>query len=217
MNTSVLLSAPHYAEIPLYLELWYYFLDTYWSPQLYYDRLGMTPQDYVLLRNIVLGLCIGLALSFLWAAFHKRVLGAAVRALIARECLSPDRAVTLSELGLTNPLVRRLLRNNVSIRRVVRCREEDSFWEDVEQKRMAYEEANPGSRKPFREPTYRASDGDHYYVPEELKHMADIKFEAKGNSWPLACLMVVLCAVLFFALLFAMPHALKWLNGLLPV
>ena len=56
---------------------------------------------------------------------------------------------------------------------------------------------------------------DRYYIPEELRIRAEIKFEKKGSGWLSAILSIVLLAVIFFVVLLVLPMVLQFLDNYL--
>lgn len=181
-----------------------------------YENLNMGTGSIFSVRLIIFGLCIGLALAGFAAVFNKRVLGGFVRRLLKDECLSPDSAKTVDELGYsTNLFIRLAVRKSTSLRRVVKCREEQIFLEELEQKRTEYQNkrAEDRSLPRFKEAEYKMDVmKDRFYIPEEMKYMADIKFEQKGTSWLGAVMFVVIMAIVFVAAMIALPYILDLIN-----
>ena len=54
------------------------------------------------LAVIIWGLCAGMLVGGILSIYNKRYLGGVVRALLDTEGLSPERAKTLEELGLSS-------------------------------------------------------------------------------------------------------------------
>ena len=55
-------------------------------------------------------------------------------------------------------------------------------------------------------------DAHHFYIPEEMKYTADVKFEKKGSTWLGAILFVAVAIVIGFVLLLVLPYLLSLLN-----
>lgn len=164
-------------------ELWEYFKDKYFTPHYgEYEHIQVGTSSMVSFRMIVIAFFIGINLAAILAIFDKRVLGEFARKLIYEEALSPDRAMTISELGFyKNTAVRSNLRCGSTLKRVVRCVEEEQYNAALEQKRLDFE-ASGG--KGFREVPFKLDlETAHFYIPEELKYTAEIKFEKKGTNW----------------------------------
>jgi hypothetical protein len=60
--------------------------------------------------------------------YQKRTLGDLVRALQREDCISPDKAMTLEQLGLLrNTAIKQDLRHGTSLKRFVRCVGEEAY------------------------------------------------------------------------------------------
>ncbi len=206
-------------SMPLWKELWLYFLDTYFYNETTYEYLNMDGSSFVVVRNIVIGLTIGLCFAGFAAVFNKRIWGDFVRLLLREECLSPEQGKTLPELNSAHKLWLRFgVSRGTNLRRVVRCREEETYLNSIAEEERAYDERRredptlPKRRpsKPFRV----HPDIHHFYIPEEMKYMADVKFEKKGSSWLGAVLFSVVMVVVGFAVLMVLPYLLSLLNDL---
>ena len=115
----------------------------------------------------------------------------------------PDDGKTLPELNLADKLIlRRAVRSSVTLRRVVRCREEEEFFKEQEEK----------SSKKL--PDFRIDpDIHHFYIPEDLKYTADIKFEGKGTTWPGAIVFALCMIILMMVALVFLPDILQFVNN----
>ncbi len=155
---------------------------------------------------IVVGLFIGIAIALVASVFTKRVLGAPVRKLLSEGATSADSAKTLAELGLAkNWFLAHAFRGNVSLRRVVRCREEDEFLKEQEEKACAEENAKKARK--LRAAIFRVDPKvHHFYIPEEYRDMANVKFDKKGTSIGALVLLLVLLFVALIVLLLVLPR-----------
>ena len=207
-------------KLPLLEELWLYLYNTYFTDNNVYENINVN-SGIVSIRNIIIGLAIGLALSGFFSVFNKRVLGRFVRALLKNECLSQESAKTLGELSFADKmLVRASLRRGYTLKRVVRCVEEEDFLKE-EEKRREEEEAKRAidpSLPKFKERTFVPSlDTDRFYIPEELKYMADIKFDSKGTTLRAAIASTVITVALVIALILVIPYILSLVDDLVGV
>lgn len=189
------------------------FYHQYIVPDVHYENLNFGSGSFLSVRMIVVGLFIGIALAGFAAVFNKRVLGSFVRRLIAQECLSPDSAKTLDELGFgANIFIRFAMRTSgVNLRRVVKCREEELYYEQLAKEREAYElerEKDPKLPK-FEETPYRVDVlEDSFYIPEDKKYVADMKFAANGTSWLGIIALFVVSFIALVLVLVALPSIL---------
>ncbi|MBR2353146.1 MAG: hypothetical protein IKA76_01415 [Clostridia bacterium] len=160
------------------------------------------------LRLIIVGIFLGLALGGFVAVYNKQILGRFVRALLAENCLSPESGKTLPEMNYADKLmIRRAVRKSPSLRRVVKCAEEEAHWEALTEKQ----------KKANKKATEFRIDPDihHFYIPEDMKYMADVKFEGKGNTWFGAIAFAAGMIVFMLVVLGALPFLLSLLNDFL--
>lgn len=193
-------------------ELW----NTVFADETKYEYLEKGAVSLTSLRMIIVGIFIGLALACFAAVFNKRVLGDFVRKVLREEALSPETAKTLSELGYARKTcIRSSVRKGVNLRRVVRCREEEAYLLEMEQKEAEYaakRKENPKLPKFKAEPFRVNADEHHFYIPEEMKYMADVKFEKKGSTWLGAIVFVVILLILTVVAFLTLPYILTVLN-----
>ena len=179
-----------------------------------YENLDTSSGTLLSIKTVIIGLFLGLCVAIFAAVFNKRVLGGFVRHLLREECLSPEQGKTLPELGLADKLwLRRAVKNNVSLRKVIRCREEEEYYAA-----QYGEEANTKPRPRYGANAFHINpDEHHFYIPEDMKYMADIKFEKKGNTWFSAIFSVIILLIAMIALLLALPYILNILNDFVGV
>lgn len=134
------------------------------------------------LRNLIIALAVGIALASLYAFYQKNVPGLLVHALLRAEAFTPEAAKTAEELGLEkNPFVWFEFKHNTMLKRVVTCIERTT--EEGEAPLLAY------------------------YIPEELKYRAEVRYEKKGNG-PIALIITMIATVLLAILLIRLAPAL---------
>ena len=207
-------------QTPTLKDFWNDFYTNYVDPHEVYEHLDLGSGSLLSIRMIIIGLFIGIALAGFAAVFNKRVLGALVRRMLAEECLSPESAKTLDELGFgANLFIRFAMRSNgVNLRRVVKCREEELYYEELDKQRKAHEKARETdpSLKKFKEIPYRTDVlEDSFYIPEEMKYVAELKFESKGTSWLGIIVLMLVSIIMLVAVLIALPEILGLIDDFL--
>lgn len=207
-------------QTPTLSDFWNDFYNTYIDPSEVYEHLDLGSGSLLSIRMIIIGLFIGIAISGFAAVFNKRVLGAFVRCLLKEECLSPESAKTLDELGFgTNIFIRIAMRSGgVNLRRVVKCREEELYNEELQRQREAHEKAaeNDASLGKFKEIPYRTDVlADSFYIPEDQKYVAEMKFAEKGTSWGGIILLMIMSLVMLVAVLVVLPEILSLVDDFL--
>lgn len=194
------------------------YYDIYFNFAIEYDNLSLTVSDFKMICAIICGLCIGMIIAIFASLYTKKILGDVVRAAIAADALSPESAKTLDELGFADKLLmRRAVAKSVSLRRVLKCREEEAFIAELNEKREEYAKKREENRKlpKFKESEYKIRPSeDAFFVPEDLKYTAEIKFDKKGATLRSAIATTVIVIIAFIAVMIALPELLEFLDGL---
>ena len=183
----------------------------------YYGNLGLESGNVMSVSLIALGIYLGIVIACIAMAYNKQVLGALARKLLADERSSADKAATLEELGFhKNPFIRGAVQKSVSLRRVVKCVEEEEFYKNQAADRELYEKKRELERSlpKFKEVEYRVdASRDHFYIPEESCDMAERKFYSKGSTWRSTILAIAILTVAFFIIMLNLPKVLDVLDS----
>ena len=116
-----------------------------------------------------------------------------MRELLKRECLTPDTAITLSECGFfCNPSIRRELKNGGALAKVTK---------------LAQPPENTDAPVDFL--TAR------YYIPEDTKYRAELRFEKEGAGLFHVILITVVAIAAGIALFRVLPSLLGLADGLI--
>ena len=206
-------------EPSLFEELWAYLEGKYFSVETgRYQHLELGSGSLITLQSIVLGLFVGVIIAAGMVCYDKNRLGAFVRALVKEQCLWPEKAQTLYDLGfMRNSGVKASLRSPNQLGRIVHCVEKEAYDKQVEEARAAYI-AEHGDDKDFFMPVYRINfDTDHFYIPDEEHYRAEIRYEEKGSGWR-AFVLVLIIAVIGAALVcFLLPDMLQLVDNLIDI
>jgi hypothetical protein len=212
----VLSALPTGEEPPrsLFERIWLYFRGS----SVFYPSLGMDDYDVMTARFVAVGLFVGVAIAVFMTVFNKRVLGDIVRGFIKKGAFSPDTALTLDQMGLADSFVARfVVKRSTSLRRVVKCREEERHIASLDVRRTEYENRRKNGEKlpKFKEVEYKVNVlSDSFYIPEDMKHMAEVKFDKKGTTWIGAAVITVIAALISAALVAFMPQIFELIDGL---
>ena len=168
-----------------FASLWNYLYEAYLSVDGNYQNLGFEKNPLFSLRMTALGIFIGTIIACIVMAYHKQVLGAAVRKLISLKVNTPESAKTLKELGYDkNIIFRNAFARNSSLRRFVKCVGEQEYYREQSKKRDEYYKNHAEEKKirPFKDIEYVIDpDNDKFYIPEDIRARAEIRFEKKGS------------------------------------
>ena len=189
-------------------ELWSVFYETSLKGNAEYENLSLGSDSLISVRTVIFGLFIGLTVAIFFSVFQKRTLRLLIQRLQREGCVSPETGKSLPQLGLADKLwIRRSLRNSVSLRRVVRCREEEDFLAQLPQE----EQERPRRRR--REAVFSVNPDDHhFYIPEEQRYAAELRYDKKGTSWLGAFGLMFVLLIAFVAFLAVLPYILQALD-----
>ena len=209
-------------EKSLLEELWEYFDETYFSPDIpYLENISLGTGTLVTLKTVLIGITLGLIFASFVTIYNKRYIGGFVRKLLKEDCLDAERAKTLDELGyLSKYGIRYAIRSSGTLTRWIRCVEEDEFYAKQDAECEAFEAAHKDEAKPpkFKEREFkRDTKTMRFYIPEEKKYAADVKFEAKGANWLSFILVTVVSVVLCAFLTYILPDIIKMVDNFISI
>ena len=200
----------------VFSELWENFYNSFIASENTYEHIDMN--GTVPIQWVVIAIFVGIAIAAVAAVIEKRVHGAFVQKLIDDGCLSAESAKTLPELDFADKLlIRYSVAKSVNLRRVVRCREEEKFDADNLEVALRYGEMrkeNPKLPKTFKPRSFKVRpDEHHFYIPEELKYTAEIKFDRKGTSLKNTVVSLALIVVALVVVILFLPSVLNLVDG----
>ena len=109
------------------------------------------------------------------------------------------------------------VRRGSTLRSVVVCVEEEEYNASLEVRRAEYEKkrTEDPSLPAFCDTPYSVNaDTDRFYIPEEKKYAADMRFAQKGTNWFVFAMIIIVLVGAFAALSFVIPEILKLLDDL---
>ncbi len=168
------------------------------------------------LELIVWSICAGLMAGVIGSYISRRVIGAFPRRLIADGIHTPEAAVTVTDTGFGRDFwVKRALREGGSLRKMVILANPDDFppKEDSTARKRMFRLLSmelPVRRK-------LAWETARFYLPEEDRYAAEVKYEAKGTNIGGVILSVILIAAIGFAALYMIPQLFQYLDNFLSV
>lgn len=206
----------------LFQELYEYFDETYFSPDIpHLDNISFGTGTLISLKMILIGITLGLIFASFITIYNKRYIGGFIRKLLKEGCHDASSAKTLEELGYSKKLgIKYALRAGSPLSRWARCIEEDEFIANIEKKRLEFEEAHKDEKKApkFEEAEFKRNVKTmHFYIPEEKRIAADIKFDAKGANWVSFILVTIVSIVLCAFLSFVLPDIIKMIDNFITV
>ena len=160
----------------------------------------------------------GFALAAAFASFDRNHLGGLVRKLVREDCLSPDKAKTLRELGYhRSPAVRGSLKRGSVLGNVVHCVEREQHEQEMQAARAAYIAAT-GSDSGFVPSPFRMDlDSAHFYIPDEQHYAAEVRFEKEGSGWRSFLLVLILSVVAASLVILFLPDILQLVDNMIGI
>ncbi len=154
------------------------------------------------LQIIIFGIFIGVLIASFSAIFIKTTLGKMVRALLEREAYTPESAQTLAACGLERHFfVRCALRRGYTLRRVVRCVEEENLSDPAEGKRERLPDLSVC----------------HFYIPEKDRYAAEMRFSEKGSGYGTFFFVLLGCAIAIFLIFAFLPQLLTFFDNVISI
>ena len=148
---------------------------------------GITPE------LIVWALFIGFSIALVWVLFSKRYMGNFIHALLAKKADSPDKALTLKELGFgKNPFVKRALVGKSAYSGLV--------FEKNEEVVIKGDSVIPVIRRKV------DFESARFYIPRVLVPRAEVRFERKGTHIMALFVGIVVFFVLSMLAIAYMPE-----------
>ena len=183
-------------------ELINYFSEEYFTMELgTYDNFAISGASGAALRNIILAVACGIILATFMTLYTRRGLGGFVRRLIKAEANSPENAKTLMELGyFRSVMIRRELARGSALRMVVRCPEQEAFETgavESAQDGTSGSSAGQGSAEKRTRPLLFRHNflTSRFYIPEDLRARAEVRFDAKGSGWLPTVITVIVTVI----------------------
>lgn len=164
------------------------FFQTLWQDFLsvFGEKVQLGTNSVTTLNIIVWSLFIGFIIAIGITLYNKIVLGKLVRTLIEKDATSPERALTLGDVGAANPLIKLALRRGGSLRRVVRIIEENAEGD-------AKEDIETGK----------------FYIPDECMHRAKTVYDKPETSVFSVLLAIIAFLILAMVAFIAIPDIVQ--------
>lgn len=211
-------------------ELLSYLSERYFSVHFHiYEHIPLGPSANGSAQMIIVAVMIGLILSSIVMAITKARYGRFVKKLLKQDCLSPEKSKTLSELEeFRNSSVRRAFFIGHALTKCVYCvRAGEVSAEDPAETAEALQASEDGEEKGAAEMSeVRAADRvasrerldytvARFYIPEDLKYCAEIRYESRGSGWLPVALTVVLSIVGAALVCWLLPDFIQLLDNLI--
>ncbi len=199
----------------LFEELWDYFAEHYLDTNTVYPNLGFDNSSMITLPSILFGVFVGAIISVIAMAHDKKTLGKFVRDMLSSGAIGCENAKDLSFFGVSwRSNVGRSLRHGINLRHVVRCVEEDDFYEEIKKAREEYKKKREedSSLPPFKESEYKFTGSEHFYIPEDKRITAETRFVSERSTAWKVIIGIIGAIIGFFVLLAILPYMFTLLD-----
>lgn len=187
----------------LWEELLDWFYDFFHPALEGYVNFDFGSGSMVNIRVIIFGIFIGVFVASLYMVYVKNIVGAFVRKLLAEKCLSEDRARSLAELGFErNPFVKLALRGSLLASTVVHV--EGGAEKSGEDGEVIAEAAE-------------TAVATRYYIKEEKKYAAEMRFHARGSGWPTLLFVLLISVICIFVIFGFLPQILRFVDNTISI
>lgn len=162
---------------------------------------------FISVKLIVWAMFAGFVFAALLAVYNKRLIGGLVKTLLSEGCLSPDRALTVTELGYgTDWFIKNALRTDAALLRLV-------------------SRVDPETDGENKQPPAKTRGGHdvidfekaRFYIPEELKYRAEVRYARKGTDFVAFGICVLIFAVAAFAAIFVIPELIQLIDNFISI
>lgn len=183
-----------------------------------YGNLPVSSVALERIRIAVIAAFLGIIVAVIYSLVNRKIFGDFIHSLGNENAFSPEKAVTLAELGYyRNPAVRSAIRGGNTYKGILRCPEQDEFNTAVELRRGEYEAnaARNGQKvKPFKAAKFHFDfENNHFYIPEDQAFSAETKFRKKNGSIPGVILVVIISFAALFLALKLLPELIQLANN----
>ncbi|MBE6686756.1 MAG: hypothetical protein E7591_05935 [Ruminococcaceae bacterium] len=138
------------------------------------------------LVKVIWAFYIGIIIASVVMWYNQKIIGRAVKVLMKRSIFSPDKALTVKDAGIDSFFIRSALKKQYSaLRRVIYC--------TVDKPRL--------NKNDF--------IGAKFYIPEEQKYRAEVKYHGKNTSF---VMILITAVVMFFVALLCIEYIPKLLD-----
>lgn len=178
----------------------------------YYENFSLD-NPTVSVTVIIWALCIGLCVGSIFYSFAKYSCWSIIKALKNGEHSTSAKAASLSALGLRSTfLLKRDLRDGQALRRYVSIANPDECR--IERKNNFINKVYRFFARDDMPAKYDLTKA-LFYLPEESRHTAEIRYETKGSPVIAAVVAVILFGLVAVGLSLCMPKLLELLDEMI--
>ncbi len=171
---------------------------------------------FITVELLVWALFGGFVFAALLAVYNKRLIGGLVKRIISENATSPEKALTVTELGYgTDWFIKNALRKDAALLRFVARvdappAEAHDNGEEISSEVKSEAEAEVKSEAENKLIDFETA---RFYIPEELKYRAEVRYAGKGTDFVAFGICIVIFAVAAFAAIFLIPDLIQLIDN----
>lgn len=169
---------------------------------LMYDNIELY-NPFITVKLLVWALFAGFVLAALLAIYQKRLIGGLVKTMLSENATSSEKAKTVTELGYgTDWFVKNALRkDNALLKFVTRIDKpnENGETEEPKKTRSGHDVIDFETAR--------------FYIPEDLKYKAEVRYARKGTNFVAFGICVVIFVAAAFFAVFIIPELLTLVDN----
>lgn len=172
-----------------------------------YDNFDLY-NPFISVELIVWALFGGFVFASLLAVYNKRLIGGLVKRILSENATTPEKALTVTELGYgTDWFIKNALRKDEALLRFV-SRVDAPAAEDTDAEKEDEADAKSASESKLID-----FETARFYIPEEKKYKAEVRYAGKGTDFVAFGICVVIFAVSAFAAIFLIPDLIQLIDN----
>ncbi len=167
-----------------------------------YDNFELY-NPFISVKLIVWALFAGFVIAALMAIYQKRLIGGLVKTILSEGALSEAKAMTVTELGYgTDWFIKNALRTDSALLRIV---------SRIDAPAPEGEETAPKKTRSGRDVI--DFETARFYIPEELRYKAEIRYARKGTDFISFGICVVIFIAAAFAAIYLIPDLIQLIDN----
>ncbi len=191
-------------------------------PVFLYDNFELY-NPFISVKLIVWALFAGFIVAALMAIYQKRLVGGVVKAILSGGATSPEKAMTVSELGYaTDWFAKNALRRDAALLRFVSRVDAaaEAPKKDETDGAESAEGANKAEKAESEKPQTTRSGAPvidfetaRFYIPDELRYKAEVRYARKGTDFVSFGICIVIFVAAAFAAIFLIPDLIQLIDN----
>jgi len=174
------------------------------------------------INTIVFGFCMGIFFATLIAVYLKRVQGSFMRALLEKNAVTPESAITLEQVGRkADAFIKLALRQGGTLRKIVKTADDESNENNGSSERYGPDaevfdaaRARADGMAVADSKNSKDMSGLRFYIPEEMRYRVELQYNDRGASLMTIVITFIAVLVLLVAASQFLPALIDFVSSL---